>query len=76
LKRSEATIRDWVFHNKIPFYKVNGNVCFYGQDLNEWFESIFKIPDYYEETGIHRSKIRKSDKRTLQYFNNFIENLK
>lgn len=76
LKRPEATIRDWVFYKKIPYYKLNGNICFYGRDLNEWFESTYMVPGPDEEPKEHSSRVQRVDKRIIENFNDFVANLK
>jgi len=76
LKCSIATIRDWIFHRKIPFYKVNGRVNFLGEDLNEWFLS--KAVNQNSQNGKYplSLKMGKADRKTLDNYNKFVEKLK
>ena len=74
LKRSVATIRDWVFHRKMPFCKINGSVCFVGQTLNEWLEDCMVKKDGTAPKGGVKKK--KAGKKEKEEFADFVDNLK
>lgn len=35
----KKTIRDWIYKNKIPYYKVGNHIRFFEKDLAEWLEN-------------------------------------
>lgn len=76
LRCSRATIRDWIFHKKIPYYKINGKINFLGYELNEWFHSKAVCQDGCRRKTTPFLKMKKADKKTLENFNRFLEKLK
>ena len=79
LKRPEATIRDWIHHRTIPFYKVNGRVTFYGQVLNEWYDSKLVAMvggDSVEVMPSSPSATPRSRKGVVEKFNDRVAKLK
>jgi len=80
LKISVATLRDKVFRNRIPYFKLGTGlrapVRFYGAQLNKWMTENEKgrdkpgAPDQEE-----KRKIKKTKKADVKEFNEYLENL-
>ncbi len=81
LNLKPSTVMEWALNGKIPSLKLTegkkGVVRFIGRKLNEWLEERERVPMNREEkirNTVKTGKL-KANKKIMQDFDNFIENL-
>ena len=80
LKISAASLRDKVFRNRIPYFKLGTGlrapVRFYGEQLNQWMTENEKGRDKPGAPGQEeKGKIKKTKKAVVKEFSEYLENL-